>query len=139
METVALWHGTTVSAAELIAAGGFAQSDTVSVVKATALGCSADPVGVLTTLQTAHRFVLIQERRDDAIWFATSKEAAAKWAQRAPEARWEALWGIWWLENGGYSAMPAPWGDTAAASWHASHFFADPPAVLQVSVPVSRL
>lgn len=136
---VTLWHGTTVSAAKLIAAEGFARADTVSVVKATAVGCGVDPAGLLTTLQAAHRFVLIQDRRDDAVWFATSKKAADKWAQRAPEARWEALWGVWWLTHGGYDASPTPWGDTSAAAWHASHFFADAPAVLQVRVPVSRL
>jgi len=47
--------------------------------------------------------------------------------------------GVWWHTHGDYEAMPAPWGDPTAASWHAEHFFADPPAVLEVRVPLSRI
>jgi hypothetical protein len=139
METVTLWHGTTESAAKLIATEGFSRADTISLIEQTAVDCSVDPAGTLAELRDAYRFVMIQDRRDDAVWFATDKLRADRWAQRAPEARWEALWGVWWLTHGGYDAMPAPWADAAAAAWHARHFYGDAPAVVQVSVPVSRL
>jgi hypothetical protein len=139
MDTVTLWHGTTESAAKRITSEGFGQTDTIGLVEATAAECGADPAGTLAALRAAHRFVLLQDRRDDAVWFATNRARAERWAQRAPEARWEALWGVWWTTNGGYDAMPTPWADTATAAWHAQHFYSDAPAVLQVSIPVSRL
>ncbi len=94
---------------------------------------------LLEVLRAAGRFVVIQDGRDNAAWFAASKDRAAAWAQRAPEVRWEALWGVWWLTHGGMEANPVPWTDPVAAGWHESQFFADPPAVIQVRVPADRL
>lgn len=139
METVTLWHGTTESAAKQIAVNGFKPADTTALVTLTAAECGADPAGTIAALRAVGRFVMIQDGRDNAVWFAGDRERAARWAQRAPEARWEALWGVWWLTHGGIEAMPAPWGDPAAAAWHAEQFFADPPAVLEVRIPLSRI
>jgi hypothetical protein len=72
-------------------------------------------------------------------WFATSKNDAARWAQRAPEARCEALWAVWWLNNGGAELVPHPWLRPDASAWHARQFFADPPAIVEIRVPVDRL
>ena len=93
MKTVTLWHGTTESAAKQIAADGFKPTDTASLVALTAAACGADPAAVVAALRAANRFVQIQDGRDNAAWFASDKERAVRWAQRAPEARWEALWG----------------------------------------------
>jgi hypothetical protein len=139
VEKVTLWHGTTQSAAQAIAAGGFRRTGTAHVVEATAVECGTDPAAALSALRAAHRFAVVQERRDDAVWFATSRERAGRWSQRSPEGRWEALWGAWWAAHGSYEAMPAPWADPAAAAWHARHFWGDAPAVVQVSIPASRL
>lgn len=134
-----LWHGTTESAAKRIADGGFERMDTVRIVSEVAVEHGLDPADVLSVLRTAGRFVVIQQGRDDAVWFATSKDKADRWAQRAPEARWEALWAAWWLQNGGYEQAPSPWMRSDAAAWHARQFFDDPPAVVEVRVPVDRV
>jgi hypothetical protein len=139
MKTVTLWHGTTESAAKTIAVGGFKSADTAALVRLTAVECGADPAGAAAALRDGHRLVLVQDGRDDAVWFATDRVRAARWAQRAPEAKWEALWGVWWHSHGGYDALPAPWDDPAAAAWHAERFFTDPPAVLKVTVQLSRI
>jgi hypothetical protein len=139
MDTVTLWHGTTESAAKQIAVNGFKSADTTALVMLAAAECGADAEGTIAALRAAGRFVLIQDGRDNAIWFASRREEAARWAQRAPEARWEALWGVWWQTHGGLEAMSAPWADPVAAAWHAEHFFADPPTVLEVRIPLSRI
>jgi hypothetical protein len=139
MKTVTLWHGTTESAAKQIAVDGFKPADTTAVMTLTAGECGADPADTIAALRAAGRFVLIQDGRDNAVWFASHREEAARWAQRAPEVRWEALWGVWWQTHGGLETMPAPWADPVAAAWHAERFFADPPAVVEVRIPLSRI
>jgi hypothetical protein len=134
-----LWHGTTKSAAERIAHQGFEPADIADIVGAVANDHGLAVEAVLDMMHAAGRFVVIQDRRNDATWFATSKDKAATWAQRAPEARWEALWAVWWLTHSGPELVPYPWLDPDAAGWHARQFFADPPAVIEVQVPIERL
>jgi hypothetical protein len=78
MDTVTLWHGTTESAAKLITSEGFGQADTIGLVEATAAECGADPAGTLAALRAAHRFVLLQDGRDDVVWFATNRARAGR-------------------------------------------------------------
>jgi hypothetical protein len=139
VRSLTVWHGTTRSAAERIARVGFARMETTRMMEDVAREHGVSATGLREVLQEAGRFVLIQVGRDNAAWFASSKEDAASWAHRAPEARWEALWGVWWLTHGGMEANPRPWTDPKAAGWHESQFFSDPPAVVEVRVPVDRL
>jgi hypothetical protein len=139
LRSVTLWHGTTKSAAERIVDQGFVPVGTAAIVGAIARDHGLAGADLLTTLRTAGRFVAIQDRRDDAVWFATSRAKANRWAQRAPEVRWEALWAVWWLNHGGYELIPCPWLDLDASGWHARQFFADPPAIIEVKVPINRV
>jgi hypothetical protein len=95
LRSVTLWHGTTKSAAERIVDQGFDPVDTVAIVGAVARDHGLAETDLLMTLKAVGRFVTVQDRRDDAVWFATSRANANKWAQRAPEVRWEALWAVW--------------------------------------------
>ena len=139
LRSVTLWHGTTKSAAERIVDQGFDPVDTAAIVGAVARDHGLAETDLLMTLKAAGRFVAVQDRRDDAVWFATSRANANKWAQRAPEVRWEALWAVWWLNHGGFELLPYPWLDLEASGWHAHQFFTDPPAIIEVKVPINRV
>jgi hypothetical protein len=134
-----LWHGTTRSAAERIAEQGFEATNTAAIVRDAARAHGMPAAPVLAALKMAGRFVVVQEGRDASVWFAATSQDAVTWAQRAPEARWEALWAVWQIHHGGFDVDPAPWVDPRAAAWHLWQFRKDPPAVLQVRVPADRV
>jgi hypothetical protein len=136
---VTLWHGTTKSAAERIVDRGFEPISVSAMVGEVAQEHGVAESDLFETLKVANRFAAIQHRRDDAMWFATSRIKAINWAQRAPEARWEALWAVWWLTHGGYHHDPSPWLNVDASGWHARQFFADPPVVVEVNVPIGKV
>ncbi|HEX3426793.1 MAG TPA: hypothetical protein VHT30_11715 [Acidimicrobiales bacterium] len=135
MDTVNLWHGTTVAAAQGIEREGFRAVDTQDIVATVAYEHGVDPSTLLQQLTDMGRFVVGQQRRDDSAWFAASEEKAMRWAQRSPEARWEALWAVWCLKH---RAME-PWADPRASAWHLMQMMEASPAVVLVRVPVDRL
>jgi hypothetical protein len=137
LRTVTLWHGTTKSAAERIVDRGFEPMSMSAIVGGVALEHGLIESDLFETLKAAGRYAAHQPDRDDGVWFATSRVKVINWAQRATEARWEALWAVWWLTHGGYEQDPSPWLNADASGWHARQFFADPPAVVEVEVPVT--
>lgn len=139
MDPVTLWHGTTVSAAERITTDAFCTLDVAEVIDATAEEFGVGSAEVLDTLRRMRRFAVIQDERNRSAWFAVTPEKAARWAQRAPEARWEALWAIWVIRSGTDPTSAIPWTDTLAAGWHERQLWPDPPAVVEVRVPADRL
>lgn len=138
MQSVRLWHGATASRAEQIATEGFHKPDGTAMVVSVAREFSVDDEVVLRWLEDRGRFISIQERRDDSAWFAATHGAAVRWAQRAPEARWEALWAVWCIREDRPDEW-CPWNDPKAAAWHLRQFFGDEPAVVELEVPVGRL
>jgi hypothetical protein len=139
MHEVTLWHGTTKSAAERLGVEGFRRIDAHQEMAKTVHDFGADLGEVLDALRRMGRFVLTQENRSGSAWFAASREKAAGWAQRAPEARWEALWAIWVARHGAGPDGAAPWGEPMAAAWHMLQLLPDPPAIVEVRVPANRL
>lgn len=139
MDPVTLWHGTTASAAERLVADGFKAVDAREIVATTAAEFGADCTQVLDTLCLMHRFVVGQDERNRSAWFAATPNKAARWAQRAPEARWEALWAVRVIRCGSDPRSATPWNDTSSAGWHARQLWSDPPAVVEVRVPADRL
>lgn len=138
MRTVAIWHGTTNTAAQLICEHGSRRVAALDIVRNTAAEFGEDPDSVIDILAQWGRFVVIQEDRNESLWFASTREAAIRWAQRAPEARWEALWAIWCIREN-RTDWWAPWADPAAAGWHATQLKSEQPAILQACVPIDRL
>lgn len=134
-ETVTLWHGTTSDRAENIARSGFQPINLASELREVAERYGVT-VGVLTQALADHsRFAVIQHVRSELTWLAVSIDNAMRWAARAPEARWEALWGVWWVTRD--TDDPTPWRTPQAAAWHAQQFFGVTPAVIELGVPVS--
>lgn len=139
MLALKLWHGTTMSSAERIRERGFEPADTAAIVRDAARAHRMPAAPVLDMLAVTGRYVAVQDNRDASVWFATTSQDAVTWAQRAPEARWEALWAVWQIQHGGFDTVPAPWADPVASAWHLWQFRMDPPAVVEVRVPADRV
>src|SRR5882762_5355799 len=98
LETAALFHATTASAAKDILARGWRAINPRVIVDGVADDCGEQGAAVWQDLTEWSRFVT-QPGREGWVSFATTFESAARWAQRAPEAKWEALWAIWRLRH----------------------------------------
>lgn len=131
MDRVTLWHGTTREAAERIAAEGSGPLALAAIVADVASEFDVDPAEVIRALEDHHR-IAVTDGRSDRTWFAASRDAAAGWAQRAPEARWEALWGVWWVLND--PDEWAPWAIPDVMAWHVRQLVTTQPAIVVVRV-----
>lgn len=138
MQSVRLWHGTTAARAEQIVTEGFHRADSTALLADVASQFDLDVTLVFEWLTEHERFVAVQDQRDDSAWFAATFRAAVRWAQRAPEACWEALWAIWCIREARADDW-SPWNDPKAAAWHLRQFLVHKPAVLELQVPIDRL
>lgn len=96
---IMLHHGTTLAAANRILKEGWAVRSPEEQVALVARDYGKEPAALMEHLGRRNRFATTATRGHWAS-FALSEEIAIRnWAQRAPEVRWEALWGIWWLDH----------------------------------------
>ena len=139
LQRIRLWHGTTLSASLGIVADGWERQDSRSLVAALANEHGVDANAVWSILAERGRFIAVTEERDNLAWFTGTPEAAAQYAGRAPEARWEALWAIWIAKHAITDAWFAPWNDPEAASWHWRQQLVDQPVVVVADVPAAYI
>jgi len=141
--TVRLYHGTTDGAADCIQTEGWTHVDVAAMVEEVAVHHGESSDEVWRWLRRWARFATFEGRGDSA-WFCGSRTSAQGWAERAPEARWEALWAIWSIRNG-VELNPyepdaqGPWNLPAAAAWHTREMSAFGATVLTVEVPLDSL
>lgn len=95
MTPIDLFHGTTLEAAERILEVGWWPQDVLGVVKRVAAECGASLANILADLEGHGRFVQHADRGTYASFTPDRVKAEHSWAQRAPEAQWEALWAVW--------------------------------------------
>ena len=94
-----LYHGTTLPAAQAILAEGWRPVDVDAVVDAIAIEHGIDPARVWAELRSLNRYAT-SEGRGARASFCTNREVTLhSWTQRAPEAKWEALWSVWRLRH----------------------------------------
>lgn len=135
---VPLFHGTTKRAALSITTHGWQPQDLSAIVQETALrhGVAAD--ALWADLRSAGGVYASQIGRGRWASFAVRLDLAIhSWAQRAPEARREALWGVWRLRN---PDRASNW--TTHTDGHAfvlSHMSDDDPVVIEVQIPYGEL
>ncbi|WP_280361457.1 hypothetical protein [Nocardia wallacei] len=137
MDRVTLWHGTTLDRAQCIQDDGFRPLDLLSELQTIADRYDVTTDALQKTLADHGRFAAIQHVRADLVWLATSSDAAERWASRAPEIRWEALWAVWWITNDPDDLTP--WRSPAAAAWHVRQLFGSQPVVMEIEVPVQHV
>ena len=144
MTTVRVFHGTTESLALQIQSGGFEPlSDIPHLLAGLCDGHEIDAGELIQVLEAMGRWLFIQSERTDRVWFASTEPDAFGWAERAPEWRWEALWGIWMIRSGRseslFSDGYVPWMDPEASSWAFSQIWHERPAVVVAEVDETAL
>lgn len=133
---VTLFHGTTKSAADRIESDGWRTLDPRELVERTAAVHAEVPQRVWADLERWSRFVT-HRGRTGWVSFASTYDRAARWAQRAPEAKWEALWAIWRLRN---PDLADTWTTNGNGEiWVFQQMLDDPPVVITAEVPVTEL
>ena len=135
-ERVQLFHGTTKSAADRVRDEGWRPIDPVELVRVTAAGHDETRERVWADLERWSSHVT-HPGRTGWVSFAPTHEKAARWAQRAPEAKWEALWAIWRIRNPELAEAWTTNGD--GEIWVFQQMLDDPPTVISVEIPVTEL
>lgn len=137
VDPLVVFHGTTAASAEQIAQVGFQPLDRGAVLTEVAQAYGV-PVGQLVgSLESMGRMVVGLRNRVRYVSAATTVEGTWSWANRAPEARWEALWGVWWATHG--TDEWGPWTNPAVAACHLRQRLADAPVAIEVHVPGTEL
>jgi len=144
LEMIDLYHGTTEAAAVRIVSAGFATLPPLrSVLENFCVSYVVSVDAVIDQLAQMNRFLVVQTERSEGVWFATTRTAGLRWADRAPEWRWEALWAVWMLRHGQSKLESTPdysWClDPAASAWHLAQRWQDLPAVIRVEVEPNAL
>ena len=133
---VNVFHGTRVSMAERIVADGFAPLPVVEQIEAVAAAHDVPLETLMVDLRAYNRFV-IADPRSDTVFVTRHPVKAGGWADRAPEATWEALWAVYRIhhpEIGWY------WNSSQEGHlWVQAQRLADPPALLLATAPLGAL
>jgi hypothetical protein len=96
---VTLYHGTTLPAAESILREGWKATSVANQVDDVANANGIDPAEVWEELASLGRHVVGPNRGAWASFSPHREVTMYSWAQRAPEATWEALWSVWRLRH----------------------------------------
>ncbi|OBY33196.1 hypothetical protein [Mycolicibacter kumamotonensis] len=95
---VNVFHGTRVSMAERIIAEGFAPLPVAEQIEAVAETYDVPAKSLLVDLREYGRFAVL-DPRPDTVFVTRHPVKAGSWADRAPEATWEALWAVYRIRN----------------------------------------
>lgn len=131
-----VFHGTRRSLAQSICDTGFAPIDVATQIATVAATQRVSVDELDAHLDAASRFTHL-DLRPDSVFVCADRGRAARWASRAPEATWEALWSV-------YRMRHPELGDFYAQSmegrlWVLAHQLDDPPAVVRATAPLGAL
>ncbi|MDH6245523.1 hypothetical protein [Mycobacterium sp. OTB74] len=133
---VNVFHGTRVSMAERIMRGGFAPLSVAEQIEAVAVAHDVPVEALMDDLTAYNRFAVV-DQRPDTVFVTGHPVKAGSWADRAPEATWEALWAVYRIrhpEIGWY------WNSSQQGHlWVQAQRLADPPALLLATAPLGAL
>jgi hypothetical protein len=129
-------HGTRRSSAEAILLHGFKPTSVAEQVAAIAREYELPLEHLRSHLQRMGRFAHLDER-SGTVSLTASPDSAGSWANRAPEATWEALWSV-------YALLHPELSDEYYQSdeghfWVMAQQIADPPAVVVGAAPLATL
>jgi hypothetical protein len=129
-------HGTRRSSAEAILLHGFKPTSVAEQVAAVAREYELPLERLRSHLQRMGRFAHLDER-SGTVSLTASPDRAGSWANRAPEATWEALWSV-------YALLHPELSDEYYQSdeghfWVMAQQIADPPAVVVGAAPLAAL
>lgn len=133
---VNVFHGTRVSMAERIVADGFAPLPVSAQIEAVAAGHDVPVEALQADLREYGRFAVL-DPRPGTVFVTGNPVKAGSWADRAPEATWEALWAVYRIrhpEVGWY------WNNSQEGHlWVLAQRLDDPPAMLLAAAPLGAL
>lgn len=131
-----VFHGTRVSMAERIVADGFAPLPVTEQIETVAAEHDVTVEALTADLREYGRFAVVDERPDTA--FVTGNPLkAGSWADRAPEAVWEALWAVYRIRH---PEVGPNWNMSDEGHlWVLAQRLADPPAMLLAAAPLGAL
>lgn len=131
-----VYHGTRRSLAERIVAEGFGHLPVEQQLNDVACRYGIDAATVIEHLADNSRFAATDER-SGTVSFTLNPAKAAGWANRAPEATWEALWTIYRL---GHPELGHDWNQSDEGHlWVIAQQLHDPPVVMTVAAAMSEL
>jgi hypothetical protein len=134
--SVPVFHGTRTSMAKRIVADGFSPLTVTAQIEMAAAGHGLSTPAMMADLQSFNRFAVVDPRPDTV--FVTGNEVkAGSWADRAPEATWEALWAVYRIRN---PHLGWDWNMSDEGHlWVLAQRLDDPPAVLEATAPLGAL
>ncbi|MCV7127385.1 MULTISPECIES: hypothetical protein [Mycolicibacterium] len=133
---VPIFHGTRASLAEPILCGGFAPLPVTKQIEDVAAQYDVSMDDLMEDLKAYNRFAVVDARPNTA--FVTGDAVkAGSWADRAPEATWEALWAVYRIQN---PEIGWDWNMSDEGHlWVLAQRVDDPPAVLEARAPLVAL
>lgn len=93
-----VFHGTRVSTAERIMRDGFAPVPVSELIEKVADAHEVTVDALMTDLREYGRFAVV-DPRPDTVFTTGNPVKAGSWADRAPEATWEALWAVYRIRH----------------------------------------
>lgn len=135
-QPASVFHGTRVSMAEKIIADGFTPLPVDEQIAWIAAEYDIAVQALMDDMKTHGSFAVVDERLD-TVFVVGDRVKAGSWAERAPEATWEALWAVFRIrhpEVGWY------WNSSQEGHlWVRAQRLDDPPAVLEAASPLIAL
>lgn len=133
---VPIFHGTRESLAQQIIRDGFAPLPIAKQIETIASKHDMPLQMLLDDLHEHQRFAVV-DPRPDTVFVTADEVKAGSWADRAPEATWEALWAVYRIQH---PELGAYWNNSQEGHlWVRAQRLSDPPAVLESSVPLGAL
>jgi hypothetical protein len=133
---VPVYHGTRMSLAERILCSGFAPLAVTTQIENIAAEYDVSMDDLVEDLKAYNRFAVV-DLRPDTIFVTGDAANAGSWADRAPEATWDALWAVYRIQN---PEVGWDWNmSNEGHLWVLAQRLDDPPAVLAASAPLGAL
>lgn len=133
---VPVFHGTRTSLAKRILRDGFAPLAVTEQINKVAAEHDVSMDDLMGDLKAYKRFAVV-DHRPDTVFVTGDAAKAGSWADRAPEASWEALWAVYRIRHPevGWNWNMSDEGHL----WVLAQRLDDPPAVMEASAPLGAL
>lgn len=133
---VPIFHGTRISMAERIMRDGFAPPPVSELIEAVGDSHDVTVDALMADLEAYKRFAVV-DPRTDTVFTTGNPVKAGSWADRAPEATWEALWAVYRIRH---PEVGWDWNMSDEGHlWVLAQRLADPPAVLEATAPLGAI
>lgn len=132
-----VFHGTRQSCAVAIFEQGFRPTPVREQIAAVAATFEVPIQHLFNHLEANDRFAHLDQRATGTISLTADPIQAGSWANRAPEASWEALWSVYRLRH---PDLGDDWNQSDEGHfWVLAQQISDPPVFITASAPLGQL